>query len=186
MAIVTIKPTRADIRVANTIAAHTTPATERAAQCLTCVADEHVLVALSAAHWLYVYARKPQSRPLADHLLATSLVTAVVPHALKRIFDQTRPDRRTLRGHWRGVPLSGRREDAFPSGHAVHMGALVGAADLFPFGRVVRSAAIGLSITRVILLAHWTSDVVAGLALGAVIERLIRPFTLNRRKRTKP
>jgi hypothetical protein len=29
-------------------------------------------------------------------------------------------------------------------------------------------------LTRVFLLAHWASDVVAGLALGAALERLIR------------
>jgi membrane-associated phospholipid phosphatase len=31
--------------------------------------------------------------------------------------------------------------------------------------------------TRVLLLAHWTSDVVAGLAIGAAMERLLRRFT---------
>jgi len=35
----------------------------------------------------------------------------------------------------------------------------------------------GLVLTRIVLLAHWTSDVVAGLALGAGIERLLRFVT---------
>jgi membrane-associated phospholipid phosphatase len=35
----------------------------------------------------------------------------------------------------------------------------------------------GLVVTRIVLLAHWTSDVVAGLAVGAVIERLLRFLT---------
>jgi membrane-associated phospholipid phosphatase len=35
----------------------------------------------------------------------------------------------------------------------------------------------GLVLTRVVLLAHWASDVVAGLALGALVERLLRPLT---------
>jgi membrane-associated phospholipid phosphatase len=34
-----------------------------------------------------------------------------------------------------------------------------------------------LVLTRVFLLAHWASDVVAGLALGATLERLIRVGT---------
>jgi undecaprenyl-diphosphatase len=34
--------------------------------------------------------------------------------------------------------------------------------------------AVGLSLTRVLVLAHWASDVVAGFALGAVLERLLR------------
>ena len=35
----------------------------------------------------------------------------------------------------------------------------------------------GLVATRVILLAHWTSDVLAGLAIGALVERWLRRFT---------
>jgi membrane-associated phospholipid phosphatase len=35
----------------------------------------------------------------------------------------------------------------------------------------------GLVASRVLLLAHWTSDVVAGLAIGAATERLLRRFT---------
>jgi hypothetical protein len=33
--------------------------------------------------------------------------------------------------------------------------------------REVRSIAVALSLTRITLLAHWASDVVAGYALGA-------------------
>jgi hypothetical protein len=47
--------------------------------------------------------------------------SAAVPHFAKRVFNQIRPDRLTMYGHWRGVPLSGKARDAFPSGHAVHM-----------------------------------------------------------------
>ena len=35
----------------------------------------------------------------------------------------------------------------------------------------------GLVLTRIVLLAHWTSDVAAGLIVGALTERLIRSFT---------
>jgi hypothetical protein len=31
--------------------------------------------------------------------------------------------------------------------------------------------------SRVVLLAHWTSDVIAGLAIGAATERLLRRLT---------
>jgi membrane-associated phospholipid phosphatase len=117
-------------------------------------------------------------------VLTVSLVSAVLPHLLKRAIDQTRPDRLTVKGHWRGVPWSGRPHDAFPSGHALHMGALASVAGLFPpvQRRIARSLAITLSATRILLLAHWTSDVVAGFAGGALIERLIRPMTLRARK----
>jgi hypothetical protein len=36
----------------------------------------------------------------------TTLVASALPHLLKTAFDQKRPDRNTVRGHWRGVPLS--------------------------------------------------------------------------------
>src|SRR3954447_11248012 len=38
---------------------------------------------------------------------------------------------------------------------------------------LVRTLAVGLSLTRMVVLAHWASDVVAGFALGAIVERLL-------------
>jgi undecaprenyl-diphosphatase len=183
MALVTIPPTKADRTIANAIAAHTTPELEGAAQFLTWGADEKLLLALSIGAWLYA-TRKPRLQPVADHILTVSLLSAVLPHLLKRAIDQTRPDRLTVKGHWRGVPWSGSPHDAFPSGHALHMGALASAAGLFPPAqrRIARGLAVALSATRILLLAHWTSDVVAGFVGGALIERLIRPFTLRARR----
>jgi undecaprenyl-diphosphatase len=180
MALVTVRPTSIDTAIAHEVAAHTNPGIEQAAQALTWGADEHVVVALSVAAWLYAQGRRSPYRPFANHLLTVSLVTAVLPHLLKSVFDQTRPDRLTIRGHRHGVPLSGQSHDAFPSGHAMHMGAIASAAGLLPRGprRLLRGVAVGLSLTRVALLAHWVSDVVAGFALGAVVERLLRPREL--------
>jgi undecaprenyl-diphosphatase len=52
-----------------------------------------------------------------------------LPHLLKSVFNQERPDRLTVRGHWR-IPFSGNRLDAFSSGHAIHIGALASAAGI--------------------------------------------------------
>ncbi|WP_453954582.1 phosphatase PAP2 family protein [Bradyrhizobium sp. USDA 377] len=184
MAVVTVKPTRIDTAIANEIADHTNSGLEQTAQTLTWAADEHVLLALAAAGWLYAQMRRPEARPAANHILAVTLATAMLPHALKSVFGQTRPDRTTIRGHRNGVPFSGRARDAFPSGHAMHMGALASAAGLLPAGprRAVRFIAVALSLTRVALLAHWPSDVLAGFSLGVVVERLLRPLTLARRR----
>ncbi|MEZ0098944.1 membrane-associated phospholipid phosphatase [Bradyrhizobium elkanii] len=59
------------------------------------------------------------------------------------------------------------------------MGALASAAATLPAGarRAIQSVAIGLSLTRIVVLAHWTSDVIAGFGLGAVLERLLRLWT---------
>jgi undecaprenyl-diphosphatase len=82
-------------------------------------------------------------------------------------------------GHVPGISFSGKREDAFPSGHALHMGVLASAAGALPAGprRAIRALAVGLSLTRVVVLAHWASDVAAGFALGAVLERMLRLWT---------
>jgi hypothetical protein len=39
------------------------------------------------------------------------------------------------------------------------------------------AAGAGLVLTRVVMLAHWASDVAAGLASGALTERLLRFVT---------
>jgi len=187
MALVTVKPTRIDTAIASEIAGHTDPGLEETAQTLTWAADEHVLLALAAAGWLYAQWARPQARPAANHVLAVTVATAMLPHLLKSVFNQIRPDRVTIRGHRNGVPISGRARDAFPSGHAMHMGALASAAGLLPARprRLVRSITVALSLTRIALLAHWPSDVVAGFSLGIVVERLIRPLTLAGHQRRK-
>ena len=175
----TVRPTRADVSLANAIAAHTSPRMEEAAEALTWGADEHVLCALAAAWWLYCRNRTADQRRSSDHILLTTLVASALPHLLKTTFDQERPDRTTVRGHWRGIPLSGNRLDAFPSGHAVHVGALASAASTLPSRQrnAVWSIAAALVLTRIVLLAHWASDVAAGLAIGVATERLLRLVT---------
>lgn len=176
---VTVNPAALDRDIASAIAQHTNPAFEQAAQLLTWGADEHILIAAAAALWFFSRKSSEQTRTAATHLLATSVVTGIIPHALKRIFNQRRPDRLTVIGHLHGIPLSGRPNDAFPSGHAVHMGALAGAASAFPepYRELTWTAAIGLSLTRVAVLAHWGSDVVAGFVGGFLVERLVRRWT---------
>jgi membrane-associated phospholipid phosphatase len=179
MALVRVKPTRADVAIADAIAAHTGRPAEHLAEAVTWGADEHVLCALALGWWLYARTREARGRQASDHVLLTTLVASAFPHVLKTIFDQERPDRLTALGHMHGIPVSGKRLDAFPSGHAVHIGALASAATVLPSGQRNAVWAVGgvLVLTRIVLLAHWTSDVVAGLALGAGIERLLRLVT---------
>jgi hypothetical protein len=174
-----VRPTRADVSIANTIARHTGRPTEQTAEFLTWGADEHILTALAAAWWLYSRQGNADQRQAADHILLTTLAASALPHLLKKLFDQERPDRLTIRGHWRGVPFSGRSEDAFPSGHAVHIGALASAASRLPATQrnLVWGIGAGLVATRVVLLAHWVSDVAAGLAVGVALERILRLVT---------
>jgi hypothetical protein len=179
MALFRVKHMEADVAIANEIASHTRPRLEHAAEALTWGADGHVLCALAACWWLYSRWKAPNSRRASDHVLLTTLVASALPHLLKSIFDQERPDRLTIAGHLHGIPISGKRLDAFPSGHAVHIGALGSAASVLPTKQRNAIWAVGavLVLTRILLLARWTSDVAAGLAMGALTERLIRLFT---------
>ncbi|WP_375778700.1 phosphatase PAP2 family protein [Bradyrhizobium sp. ma5] len=176
---VTIRPTKVDVVAAREIARDTAPAPEEVARALTWGADEKILLVLAGAGWLASRGREEWLRRAGNHALLVAVAAALLPHGMKRLFDQTRPDRTTVLGHIHGISFSGKREDAFPSGHALHMGALASAAGTLPAGprRAVRALAIGLSLTRVVILAHWVTDVVAGFALGAMLERLLRLWT---------
>jgi len=157
---ITIRPTSADVKIAHAVARHTNWRTERASEALTWGADEHVLCAAALLWWLYSRGQSRQ-QTAANHILLTTLATTALPHVLKGIFNQRRPDRLTVIGHLHGIPISGKPLDAFPSGHAIHIGAIASAARELP--RRQRFAVWGLSggllLTRIVLLAHWTSDV---------------------------
>lgn len=179
MALVTVKPTSADVAIARTIARNTDSGLEQTSRALTWGADEKILLMLAAAGWLGTRGKSEHLRRIGNHALLVTITASLLPHALKLFFDQVRPDRRTIVGHLHGISFAGKPKDAFPSGHALHMGALASAAGSLPspLRGATRAIAVGLSLTRVIVLAHWASDVVAGFVIGAVIERLLRFWT---------
>jgi undecaprenyl-diphosphatase len=179
MALKTIKPTETVVKIARAVARHTNRRTERVARALTWGADEKILLTLATIGWVASLKGDDSIRRAGNHALLVTVAASMLPHAFKSIFDQTRPDRKTVLGHLRGVSLSGKREDSFPSGHALHMGALASAAGALPPGprRAIRAFAIGISLTRIVVLAHWASDVIAGFAAGAAVERALRLWT---------
>jgi membrane-associated phospholipid phosphatase len=66
--------------------------------------------------------------------------------------------------------------DSFPSGHALQVGAL--AASLHnassPSTRLlIWPTAVALASTRVLLLAHYVTDIAAGLVLGALVRGIV-------------
>jgi undecaprenyl-diphosphatase len=176
---ITVRPTDTDVRVARTVARNTSPAPEEMARALTWGADEKVLLVLAAAGWIASRGCSEPLRRAGNHAVMVTAAASLLPHGMKLVFNQTRPDRKTVLGHVHGISFSGEREDAFPSGHALHMGALASAAGALPAGprRAIRALAVGLSLTRVVVLAHWASDVAAGFALGAILERMLRLWT---------
>jgi undecaprenyl-diphosphatase len=176
---ITVRPSGLDVAIARTIARETAPAPEATARALTWGADEKVLLVLAAAGWLASRAGSEPQRRAGNHAVLVTVAASLLPHVLKKMFDQVRPDRTTVLGHVHGISFSGKRNDAFPSGHALHMGALASAAGALPAGprRTIRALAVTLSLTRIAVLAHWASDVAAGFALGAILERLLRRWS---------
>lgn len=163
-----------DLRVARLIARNRSRRFERPLQWLTLGADERLLLPAVSLYWLLSRGGKLRIS-LANHILLTMVTTAVLPHLLKGVVDQERPDRCEIHGNRHGIPRSGKAFDAFPSGHAVHMGALASAlCRLAPRHRVlIWGLTTSLAMTRVFLLAHWLSDVVVGEILGIAIENLL-------------
>lgn len=127
-----------------------------------------VLVVLTAL-WLW---RRGAPR-LAIWAVATITFGGLLNLALKGIVDRARPDLPN--------PVASAPGASFPSGHA--MGAALGVCILvlilLPFLRSMTSRVLAwivatvimvfVAYSRVALGVHWTSDVIAGVALGVVV-----------------
>jgi membrane-associated phospholipid phosphatase len=177
--------TAVDRWVAKKVACYTIPAVEWPARVVTWAADEHVLGVFVGGLWLAARGGNERERRQSDHLVLSVVVTAILPHLLKRLIDQERPDRCMVHGPRRGIPRSGKPYDAFPSGHAMHLGAVASAVSWsYPKWAPLAWGLGGLiAATRIVILAHWTTDVLAGLAMGAIMERCLRPRSERRRGR---
>jgi len=100
-------------------------------------------------------------------------------HLFKRLVRRRRPDRSIGAGRRRGIPRSGNAWDSFPSGHALHLGAIAGTlCRLVPprLRPLVWPGVISLASSRVLLLAHYPSDVAAGLLMGAFLDKALAPI----------
>jgi membrane-associated phospholipid phosphatase len=183
-----LPPTRWDIAAAKAAARVAGPGEERSLRVVTWLADEKIMLTAVAAFWIGARAlsRSQTVRTEADRMLLSVGIAGLLPHLFKRLIDRTRPDRTVVHGRRRGIPRSGDAHDSFPSGHALHLGAI--SAPLLrvtpPNGRPVVLAGLGaLALTRIFLLAHYVSDVAAGLLLGAgvgsAVTRLIGPRKSN-------
>jgi hypothetical protein len=167
-----IPPSSTDVSVAKAAARHTNPAIQNIARAATWAADGHVLGTVAAAVWLLSRLGNSRRRAVANHLAVTVAAAVIVPKILKQVVERTRPDRVVVGPHRRGVKTSGNPHDSFPSGHSVHIGAVVSALSrVYPkHATVFRATGAMLACTRVGVLAHWTTDVVAGLTMGIALE----------------
>lgn len=169
-----IPPTEADLFIATLAASKTNPTLQNFLRTATWAADGHLLGPVAAAFWLA--SRGSGRRTTANHLALTLAAAIAVPKVIKSFIDRRRPDRSVVGSDRRGIRTSGHPYDSFPSGHSVHLGAVAGAlAWAYPDkSRYIYAAGVALAATRVAVLAHWPTDVLAGWALGAAIERSAR------------
>jgi membrane-associated phospholipid phosphatase len=179
--IVTLRPSRLDVAISKRCARAATPARERSLQIMTWLADEKILLGAVGLFWLNARLRPHDEglRREADRMLLGIAIAGVVPHVFKHLVNRKRPDR-MVHGPRHGIPRSGDAWDSFPSGHALHLGAVAG-----PLARLAPRSAkpliwiglLGLASTRIMLLAHYASDVAAGLIMGAGLGKAVRKLT---------
>lgn len=182
-----IPPTPIDTAIATSAARHTTPVLQDFARSMTWAADARVLGTLAAVGWIMSRGGDRRQRVVANHVAVSLTAAVMLPKIIKRVIDRTRPDRVVVGEDRRGVGTSGQPHDSFPSGHGVHIGAIVSALSWAYPKKTAVFLAIGgaLAATRVAVLAHWTTDVVLGLTLGAAVERAARRVSGARRGSTR-
>ena len=130
-----------------------------------------VVIVASAGAFLYVTRRRKES----VCLLGATVMASGLVSALKAVVERPRPSDTVLETY---ADLSG---FSFPSGHVVHYVVFLGTLvllstwDMRPsLTKKLIHAGLGVSLvaigaSRVYLGAHWTGDVVAGYAFGAVV-----------------
>ncbi|THK38756.1 phosphatase PAP2 family protein [Ensifer sp. MPMI2T] len=109
------------------------------------------------------------ARNLSAYFLLTVGTASTLVHGLKFLIGRARPELFAEYGAYSLTPFTGDRLfESFPSGHSTAAGALFGAfAMLVPQLRpLFLVLALMIGGTRVIVGAHYPSDVAAGLLLG--------------------
>ena len=133
---------------------------------LTCA-----LLAVAAVFFIW-----KSMRPTAWLILfvaCTQLVTRVTAGTLKNVFQRLRPFEVIQAGNW-DWKFFGDHGSSFPSGHAAFFwGLFFPLAFLFPRFRILLAIIpLFIAVARVGVNDHWCSDVLASIAIAALITLL--------------
>ena len=118
------------------------------------------------------------------YVILSCLLSGVIHHAIKITLGRYRP-RYLFSEQWYGInPLNFNiAHNSFPSGHTQTIFAITAALTiLYPrLGIVFFSIAVLVGISRIILIAHYPSDVIFGAYLGLSTAILVRRYYLDKR-----
>jgi membrane-associated phospholipid phosphatase len=155
-----LPPTRMDVAAAQAASWIAWPGEERTLRAATWLADEKLMLSAVVVSWLWPRSQLSSDdiKREADRILLSVGIAGLLPEMFKRLVNRMRPDRTLVHGPRRGIPRLGNALDSFPSGAALHVGAIAGPLlRLTPRrGRSAVLAGLGaLAATRVFLLAHY-------------------------------
>jgi membrane-associated phospholipid phosphatase len=170
-----LRPLESDRVVARASARMTNPRVQRGLRAVTLLADQKAILVATAAVWLASHFSRRQHREEANRMVCSVLIAGALPHLFKLLVRRRRPDR-SITARRNGIRRSGNAWDSFPSGHAVHLGAIApSAARLAPrsIRPLVWPALLSLAATRVLILAHYPTDVLAGFGIGVALNRAV-------------
>src|SRR6185312_10707179 len=85
---VEVKPTEADVEIAQGIAHHTSPVPEEIGRALAWGADEKLLLVLAAIGWMASRGGGERLRRAGNHALLVTVASSLIPHCMKLIFDR--------------------------------------------------------------------------------------------------
>jgi undecaprenyl-diphosphatase len=172
-----LRPLQTDMAISRACLRAASPPVARPLRVITWLADEKILLGAVGVFWAAT--RLSPSRPLrreANQMLCSVLIAGMVPDLFKYLVRRERPNHALVRRRDTRVPRLGNAWDSFPSGHAVHVGAIAASAQrLVPrrWRAPLLSALGALAATRVVLLAHYPSDVIGGWGIGALINKTV-------------
>ena len=178
-AAIRVEPTRADEVIASAAARTAKPPLQKLARGLSWGADEKVWLALTSIGWL---ASRAQSSVRPTHrqpcVAGDGCRLGFAACAEGGVRPNPTGSRDPARSSQRHAAVRQRRGCFSFRACPAHGGVVFRRRPAAPRPRtVVRSVAVGLCLTRVMLLAHWASDVVVGFVLGAGVERSLRVWT---------